>query len=236
MIRRIALLLLGLLVLASQAWAAPAVVQTQQQFVSANNPSITFASPATVGNMIVIFVSGFSSTAPTLGGSVGVSGGWTVVGNASMGAGSLSSWQYAGIVTGAGTTVSATFGTSSFSYLVVAEYSGAPASIVVDGTPTSNTGASGNQSCPTYTTTNANDLIIASANMQGGGSTTAPGAPWNAFTVLNGQFSAIWQARTTTGTFAPVWTSSNTGWTAICGGIKVPAAAATGQNKVTIVQ
>jgi len=238
MIRRVAGLLLALLLYAAPVHAV-ALVQQQGLLAAASSVTITMPSSVTVGNLLVVWVSHFSSTTPTLGGNVTVSS-WTLVGTSSIGAGSLTLWQYAGIVTGAGTTISSTEASSSYSYIIAAEFSGAPASVVLDGTAATGNSVSGgtHPTTPTYTSTNASDLIVGVSNIQGASdNATNVGGAWTDLAVVNTQLHAIYQVAATTGSFTPQWPSTgNTGWVAICGGIRVPAAAASNRNTVTVVQ
>jgi len=198
-------------------------VQQAGTLAAASSVTLTLPAPATVGNLLVVWVSHFSSTTPTLGGNISVSS-WTLLGTTSLGVGSLTLWQYAGIVTVAGTTVSSTEASSAYSYIAAAEFNGAPASVVADGTATTGSSLTGGTHPTTapYTSSNASDLIVACSNMQGASDNTPP-AGWSALPVVNTQLSPIYQIVTATGSFTPVWGSiANTGWVAVCAGIRVP--------------
>jgi hypothetical protein len=201
-----------------------ALVQSQQQFVTAASISFTFPTLVTPGNLLVAWVSAFAVGPPTWGGNITTSG-IVQAGTTTIGAGGLAVWQQIGIVTGSGNQLSVTVTGSPYTYLIVGEFSNAPASAVLDGTVVTNNSPTGSPpTVPVFTSTNPNSLIIGVCNIQGAGDTVAPASPpWSNLPILNAQMSATYQIVTSTGTFQPVWQSAgNTGWVTALGGIVIP--------------
>lgn len=211
----------------------PPLLQQAAQFASGAVVGITFPAPTTVGDLLILNVSGTAAGPPSLGGTIGV-GSWTNLGLTSTTGVFL--WQYAGICATAGTTVNVTISGSSRTYLVAGEFALKPTSIVRDGVTFEAGGGAGGNPQAFYTSTNPNDLVIASATITG---TTDNAAPtmggWQAFPVLNGQLSAVWQAPNAVGTFHALWPSiNNTGWVSIAQAlIVIPAATPTPTTTAT---
>jgi|SRR5215472_395390 len=198
-----------------------ALVQQAGQFTAGATSTLTFPAPVTVGNLLVLWAAGFAAGPPTIGGNITVAG-WTAIGSHPMaGPTGMVIYQYAGIVTGAGTTLSATLATAPYTYIGAAEFSGAPASTVADGTPSDSTAASG-QPTTSFTSVNPSDLVVAGSLIQGGSDNGPPASGWGVVNVAS-QMVGLYQVANAAGSFTPQWASTtNTGWVATSGAVRIP--------------
>lgn len=199
---------------------------------SGNQSSITPSLPAnaTVGHVIVAWIS-LNNGSTTLSSISGVSTSWTQVwGITSFGSEHL----YAGVVTSAAETVTIDASTSDNISAQIAEFSCAPSSITVDGTPqyTATSGSGTVEPGTALTTSNANDLVLGYAvSLNNSGALgTAPSSPWGDLGALasgsgssKSYLDGVYQVVTSTGSFQPAWASGPTVWVAAVAAIEVPA-------------
>ena len=165
--------------------AAIAYVQDAgTSWATATTAAPSFASNATVGNLIVA-VCGISSTAQYASAMSGVcptsgTGAWLHVADAkdSTGGKCISIW--AGICNSAATTVTVTLSASCNGGVTIIEFSGA--TMQLDGAVCSGSSSSAAPTMPVYQPLSANSLIISAFTCASNPTITAPGGTFTALT------------------------------------------------------
>ncbi len=215
----------------ASAWAALTYQQDAGNWNGGNPPTLTstFGSNASTGDLVVVSTSTESSVDGTT--TLAVSGlgvvSWTKLGCEAVTSGLQGlDCEFAGIVVTPGKVVTVTQGGTAgqFLYITSVDYSGAPASVVQDGSAAVGNGAAGTaEVSPAYASSNAADLIACNIGQNGGVTGTAPGSPWTNITAQNTQEQLAYQIVSGTASFQAAWTVTGS-WQAVCAGIELGAA------------
>lgn len=204
------------------------VRQATGSATSGTTTAATITAP-TNGNAVVFFCGSTGATSKTVS-SIALTGATCVLlpGSVHNSTGTDFEIWYAPNVSSAGTTATVTWsGTITAGCLNAMEFSGIATASANDGTGTGATHLSGTTiATGNYTTTNANDLILAGVSTQ---STSAPSVMPSGFTT--GTFVTAgtmgmqpnYEIVTSTGTFNPSWTVVSATAAAGVGGLKAPS-------------
>src|SRR5208282_5089624 len=165
---------------------------------------------------------GGSGVPPTMS---GLSTSWVNLGCANSGGSGYSlmyDCEFATIVTSAGTAVTATASPCGNIYLTTADFSGAPATLVQDGSAATGGGTSGGTAevSPAYSSSNANDLIFCGVANSFGAISSSPASPFNNLAGQNDQEQGTYQIVNSTSVFQPQWGAAPN-WAAVCAGIEL---------------
>lgn len=202
-----------------------ALVAQSTNNAASNILTVTIPTPG-VGNALIACIAGFGAGTTV----VTVTGGgctWSQYG--SITANGTPAFLWVGLnSSGIGTAIVITLSAGTNTSANVSEWSGIVTSSATDGAVTAGIGTSTTPATGNYTSTNAQNLIIAMiAHGASTTVTTAPSSPWISLTSAYGikAASAAYQIVSSTGTFSAGWTvSGSTGWSAVIGGLKASAA------------
>lgn len=215
--------------------AAIAFVQQAVGVGTTGSATATLGSGVTSGNLLVACI-GFDTSVSAVSSVTGGNVTWSQVAIAQpikpAGNGGVAIWQ--GInSSGGGTSIVVTVNASDNVNFNVSEWSGIATSSPLDGSAVTATLTTGSTSPATgnYTSTNANDLIIANCGFHDAATmSTRPGSPWTSLTdggTVGIGTGESYQIVSSTGTYSATWTiSTSTYWGAIICGFKAAGGAA----------